>query len=199
MFCDGDSDCSDGSDEPAGCAVQPPTSTTGSASVPPPSVAPEPGEGGQEAEGGRWCGAGGGVSCAGRCVPRDLVCDGRDHCMDGGGGGAGSDEDPEMCCECAACVRWTRGVGCRCNGAIFQRRSCPRSPWAARARARRAGRAPGSVATRPACRAPRSATAPTTAGTTATSGAAVRTAQPRVRHSPARRPLSQRRSHVVQM
>ena len=33
----------------------------------------------------------------GRCVGAALVCDGRDHCADGGGHGAGTDEDPLLC------------------------------------------------------------------------------------------------------
>ncbi|KAI8432505.1 hypothetical protein MSG28_013506 [Choristoneura fumiferana] len=43
------------------------------------------------------CAEPGALYCAGRCLSPELVCDGRDHCLDGLGEGAGSDEDPFMC------------------------------------------------------------------------------------------------------
>ncbi|CAB3232339.1 unnamed protein product [Arctia plantaginis] len=114
--CDGATDCPRGEDE-AGCACEPgapscadtglcllPTARTAPTSRQdawlraqrPPHPVPGP-PGSQGPPGPALCGAPGTLQCAGRCVPREHVCDGRDHCMDGEGGGAGSDEDPLIC------------------------------------------------------------------------------------------------------
>ncbi|XP_047035509.1 prolow-density lipoprotein receptor-related protein 1-like [Helicoverpa zea] len=90
--------------------------------------------------GAAQCGAGA-LGCAGRCVPRELQCDGRDHCQDGGGGGAGSDEDPLLCGQCHLApyfrrylqiayksTGWARSVGGAWGGAD----ACARGEWACR-------------------------------------------------------------------
>ncbi|XP_048001348.1 prolow-density lipoprotein receptor-related protein 1 [Leguminivora glycinivorella] len=101
LYCDGDVDCSDGSDEPPGCSR-----TTTPA---PPSPCTEPGA----------------LYCSGRCLPAELVCDGRDHCVDGGGGGAGSDEDPFMCSSYSRATASDAALGV----ASTSRSACAAGEW----------------------------------------------------------------------
>ncbi|XP_039746200.1 low-density lipoprotein receptor-related protein 1 [Pararge aegeria] len=110
LYCDGDADCDDGSDEPPGCTAR------AAAAPAEPDFASQ-----------LCAGAPGAVYCAGRCVPAALACDGRDHCADGGGGGAGSDEDP------LACGEWRAGRGgargrCRVS-AVTAGAACGRGQW----------------------------------------------------------------------
>ncbi|XP_063629183.1 low-density lipoprotein receptor-related protein 8-like [Cydia splendana] len=71
------------------------------------------------------CAEPGALHCAGRCVAAELVCDGRDHCADGGGGGAGSDEDPFMCSSYSRATASDAALGV----AATSRSACAAGEW----------------------------------------------------------------------